>query len=71
MFESYGCPNRMEDSHYDEFGNYIGPALSDSDQVSSRGTAAAHVACDAFKAEMKGASATTNRSEAYDLGPEQ
>ncbi|KAF6263582.1 elongation factor EF-Tu-like protein [Scenedesmus sp. NREL 46B-D3] len=22
----------MEDSHYDEFGNYIGPALSDSDQ---------------------------------------
>lgn len=23
----------MEDSHYDEFGNYIGPALSDSDQV--------------------------------------
>lgn len=24
----------MEDSHYDEFGNYIGPALSDSDVVS-------------------------------------
>jgi hypothetical protein len=25
----------MEDSHYDEFGNYIGPALSDSDVVST------------------------------------
>lgn len=25
----------MEESNYDEFGNYIGPALSDSDVVSS------------------------------------
>ena len=23
----------MEEPHYDEFGNYIGPALSDSEQV--------------------------------------
>jgi hypothetical protein len=29
----------MDDSHYDEFGNYIGPALSDSDVVSRRDTA--------------------------------
>lgn len=33
----------MEDSHYDEFGNYIGPALSDSDVVSS--TAGATAPC--------------------------
>jgi hypothetical protein len=31
----------MEDSHYDEFGNYIGPALSDSDQVRQGSLAAA------------------------------
>jgi hypothetical protein len=29
----------MDDSHYDEFGNYIGPALSDSDVVSRRDAA--------------------------------
>ncbi|KAF8072579.1 hypothetical protein HT031_000239 [Scenedesmus sp. PABB004] len=31
----------MEDSHYDEFGNYIGPALSDSDQEEEEPEAAA------------------------------
>jgi hypothetical protein len=34
----------MEDSHYDEFGNYIGPALSDSDQVRQGQVAAAAAA---------------------------
>jgi hypothetical protein len=27
----------MDESHYDEFGNYVGPALSDSDAVSGGG----------------------------------
>lgn len=35
----------MEDSHYDEFGNYIGPALSDSDVVSWGWAGALLTAC--------------------------
>lgn len=35
----------MEDSHYDEFGNYIGPALSDSDVVSPDPAAQHSQAC--------------------------
>lgn len=54
----------MEDSHYDEFGNYIGPALSDSDVVSPDQAAQHTQACSTCHRHRAAWEAAGNRVEA-------